>query len=156
MQDADSGQWGVWVYDPATGYWLQERRERDLGYTEEDGSLCVLKEDGSLWRMDGAFEQNGVWSATFCEMTETYHGRKTYSKLLLRYSLGEDATIRAEVSADGGPFREVAFRKNEGGFGTAVLPIAPMRCDKFRIRLSGTGYCRVESLVRKFHIGGEW
>jgi hypothetical protein len=154
--DSDSDQWGVWVYDPAAGYWLQERRERDLGYTEEDGSLCVLKEDGSLWRMDGDFERVGRWSATFCEMTETYHGRKTYSKLLLRYSLGEGATIRAEISADGGEFKEVAFHKNEGVFGTAVLPISPMRCDKFRIRLSGTGYCRVESLVRKFRIGGEW
>ena len=35
------------------------------------------------------------------------------------------------------------------------LPIIPRRCDHFRIRMTGTGGCRLYSLVREVYNGSE-
>ena len=41
-----------------------------------------------------------------------------------------------------------AFTTNETKF--IAIPLAPVRCDKFRIKLIGTGRCTVEALTRTF------
>ena len=35
------------------------------------------------------------------------------------------------------------------------LPIVPRRCDHFRIRMTGSGGCRLYSLVREVYTGSE-
>ena len=35
------------------------------------------------------------------------------------------------------------------------LPIIPRRCDHYRLRLEGTGQCRVHSMVRELYVGSE-
>ena len=156
MQDLSDGEWGVWVYDPKLGIWLQEREGRDAGYAMRLGEFYTLT-DGSVYATyaTDAFEADGEWSATFCEITETVHGRKKYSQLKLRYVLDPGAELKAEIRCDGGEWKTLAFHKNTDGRRTAVLPIRPNRCDRFQIRLSGRGYCRVESLVRRFRVGGD-
>lgn len=156
MQDLSDGEWGVWVYDPKLGIWLQEREGRDAGYAMRLGEFYTLT-DGSVYATyaTDAFEADGEWSATFCEITETVHGRKKYSRLKLRYVLDPGAELKAEIRCDGGEWKTLAFHKNTDGRRTAVLPIRPNRCDRVQIRLSGRGYCRVESLVRRFRVGGD-
>ncbi len=39
---------------------------------------------------------------------------------------------------------------------TLQIPILPVRCDNFRIRLSGKGPCLIKSLVRDFTVGSEY
>ena len=39
---------------------------------------------------------------------------------------------------------------------TLQVPILPVRCDNFRIRLSGKGGCLVKSIIREFALGSEY
>lgn len=157
MEDEKDGSGGVWVFDPNTGLWQQEDKERAVGFCYMDGDFYMLSGAGVLTKeRSDTFEAEGVWSATFAPMTEMVHERKCYSTILLRYTPHEDSVLKVEVSTDGGAFSEVAIRKHDAKAGTAVLPIRPNRCDKFQIRLSGVGYCRIESMVRKMRAGGLW
>lgn len=157
MEDEKDGSGGVWVFDPNTGLWQQEDKERAVGFCYMDGDFYILSGAGVLTKeRSDSFEAEGVWSATFAPMTEMVHERKCYSTILLRYTPHEGSVLKVEVSTDGGAFCEVAIRKHDAKAGTAVLPIRPNRCDKFQIRLSGTGYCRIESMVRKVRAGGLW
>lgn len=157
MEDEKDGSGGVWVFDPNTGLWQQEDKERAVGFCYMDGDFYMLSGAGVLTKgRSDTFEAEGVWSATFAPMTEMVHERKCYSTILLRYTPHEGSVLKVEVSTDGGAFSEVAIRKHDAKAGTAVLPIRPNRCDKFQIRLSGVGYCRIESMVRKMRAGGLW
>ncbi len=53
------------------------------------------------------------------------------------------------------PFRQVFSTHNERAK-TLQVPILPVRCDNFRIRLSGKGGCLVKSIIREFALGSEY
>ena len=95
------------------------------------------------------------WSATLCPFNEMVHGRKGYSRLYLRADLEAGAWVKAEVSADGAPFRQVYLGHNDHAK-TLQIPILPTRCDTFTVRLSGVGECIIKSFVREFSVGSEY
>ena len=103
------------------------------------------------------YEEEGPisWSATLCQFDETVHGRKGYSRLYLRADLEAGAWLKAEISTDGGPFRQVYSGHDERAK-TVQIPILPVRCDNFRVRLTGKGVCVIKSFVREFSVGSEY
>lgn len=155
MQDTRTDAWGLWVFDPATGLWLQEGAERVLDFANLDGTLYMLM-DGGRVLMAGQTDSDEVieWEATFCEMTEQHHERKCYSRLLLRMDLEPGAFCRGEISTDGGRFREVGILHGARNK-TGEMLVQPTNCDRFQVRLKGRGRCRLKSLIREFTFGGE-
>lgn len=155
----DEGEnWSLFVYDTKRGFWLREDDTHAVDFATLDGKLYFLSGSTNALiqaETDRADEGSPLWSATLCQMDETTHGKKGYSKLLLRCDMAADAWLKVEISVDGGPFQEVFSTHNEHAK-TFVLPILPRRCDSFRIRLSGKGETMVKSLVREFTIGSEY
>ena len=86
------------------------------------------------------------WSARFCPFYEGTQEMKDYKWIRLRH----DGTVRVRVSDDSSEWTQ-----EYEGSGKANIPLAPMRCDKMEIELSGTGECKVGSMVREFHVGSE-
>lgn len=155
MQD-ESGAWGLYTFDPALGFWLREDGTHAAEFARVGGTLYYLDTDrGQLVSMETDTDPDIAWSATLCRMDETSHGRKGYSKLYLRTDLSAGGWIKAEISTDGGPFRQV-YQGHNSRARTLVIPILPQRCDNFQIRLSGKGQCIVRSLVREFSLGSEY
>lgn len=156
MKGAD-GSWGMYVYDTMRGIWLREDDTHAMDFANLGGTLCFLDAaDKTLYTtgQDDSEEGRIQWSASFAPFHETVHGRKGYSRLFLRLELSAGAWCKAEISEDGGAFRQV-WLDSEARQGTVVVPIRPARCDAFRVRLSGKGRCVVKSLVRRFEIGSE-
>lgn len=154
MQDKHSGEWGIWVFDTATGAWLQEDETQSVSFTNVSETVYMVSAEGKLQILHAEDSEEKVpWSATFCSIDETIHNRKCYSGLLLRYEADEGSSIKAEISCDGGPWREVKNVRAEG-HKTSILPIRPNRCDSFQLRISGEGRVRLRSLVRKVTTGG--
>lgn len=148
MEDTQTGESGTWVFDPATRIWLKEDIAAS-GFAYLDGILYTA-ENGNVCKQDD--EANVEWSATFCEMTETYMERKSYSRILIRMDLDRGAFCKGEISEDGKPWKTVGTLN---GGKTGELLIRPTNCDRFRIRLSGKGKCLVKAMVREFTLGGE-
>lgn len=153
----ERGDWELYVFDTLRAIWLREDDTRAADFAYLDGTLYYL--DGRTGRLmmtgqDHSEEGPVAWSATLCQMDETTHGRKGYSRLYLRADMEAGAWLRVEVSTDGQPFRQVFSTHNERAR-TLQIPILPVRCDNFRVRLSGKGMCVVKSLVREFSVGSE-
>ena len=156
MREVKRG-WNLYVFDPLRNIWLREDQTHAADFAQLDGVLYYLDADsGQVMATGQDTGEEGLipWSATFCQMDEVVHGRKGYSKLYLRADLEAGAWLKAEVSVDGAPFRQVFAGHNERAK-TVQIPILPTRCDNFRIRLSGKGGCILKSLVREFTIGSE-
>lgn len=154
----ERGTWELYVFDTQRGLWLREDETHAIDFAYLDGTLYYLDAGNGKLIMTGqdSSEEGPVkWSATLCQMDETTHGRKSYSRLYLRTDMEAGAWLRVEISADGSPFRQVFSTHNERAR-TLVIPILPARCDNFRIRLSGKGVCIIRSLVREFAAGSEY
>ena len=149
--------WNLYVYDPARGIWIREDDTHAADFAHLDGVLYYLDADSKKVVMAGQDDiEEGLipWGATLCQMDESVHGRKGYSKLYLRADMEEGAWIKVEISTDNTPFHQVYAGHNERSK-TLQIPIFPTRCDNFRIRLSGQGNCLLKSLAREFTIGSE-
>ena len=150
--------WELYVFDTKRGIWLREDETHALDWAYLDGTLYYLDAaSGKLMTTGQDTEEEGpiAWSATLCQMDETSHGQKCYSKLFLRADMEAGAWLKVEISTDGRPFRQVFSTHNERAK-TLQVPILPVRCDNFRIRLSGKGGCLIKSIVREFALGSEY
>lgn len=150
--------WELYVFDTLRAIWLREDDTHAVDFAHLDGALYYLDGDTGKLMMTGQdhSEEGPVrWSATLCQLDETTHGRKGYSKLYLRADMEAGAWLKVEVSTDGHPFRQVFSTHNKLAK-TLQIPILPVRCDNFRIRLSGKGMCIIKSMVREFSVGSEY
>lgn len=153
-----NGAWELYVFDTAKGIWLREDETHATDFAYLDGTLYYLDgRNGKVIRTGQDREEEGriEWALTFCRFNETTLGRKGYSRLYLRVELEAGAWLKAEVSPDGAPFRQVYLTHNEHAR-TMQIPILPTRCDSFLVRLSGKGECKIKSIVREFAVGSEY
>lgn len=154
MERSDTETWELLAYDTRTGLWLKEEDRKAVAFARKGGELYMLS-GASIYALDQGEDDQGQpidWSATFTPFDETTHRRKYPSRLLVRLELGEGAWVEAELSRDGGPFRNVWT--SHGHATTAVIPIRPGRCDRYQLRLKGKGRCLLRSLEREFSLGG--
>lgn len=143
-----------YVYDPGKSTWHVEA-DRGADALTAWGGVVWFAMGGRLWASGaegGAAEGPVAWSATLCPFRETVENRKCFSRLTARVVLEDGAWIKAEVSCDGAPFRQV-FLSDRTRQGTILIPIRPQRCDSFTVRLSGRGGFTLLSLTREFQIG---
>lgn len=154
----ERGTWELYVFDTRRAIWLREDDTHAIDFAYLDGTLYYLDAGSGklvMTRQDSSEEGPVRWSATLCQIDETTQGRKGYSKLYLRTDMDAGAWLKVEISTDGAPFRQVFSTHNERAR-TMQIPILPVRCDNFRIRLSGKGVCIIKSLVREFAVGSEY
>lgn len=157
MQDTQTGEWGLWVFDTERGIWLREDSSHVLDFTMLDGELLFLSGDGTTVYQTDQEDPEGEridWFAEFYPMDETVHNKKGYSKLFFRLELAAGAWVKAEIREDLGPYRQVGIFHGQLER-TPTLVLVPGRCDSFQIKLSGLGRCVVKSMVREFDLGSE-
>lgn len=157
MQREDKS-WELYVFDTIRGLWLREDAIHAVDFAYLDGTLYFLDGSNKRVRMmgqDNSEEGPVAWSATLCQFDETSLGRKGYSRLYLRADMEAGAWLKIEVSADNAPFRQVFATHNQRAK-TMTIPILPVRCDNFQIKLTGKGMCVIKSIVREFSLGSEF
>ncbi len=154
----ETGGWELYVLDTARGIWLREDNTHAADWAYLDGTLYYLDAATGKVMMTGqdrSEEGRISWSATFCPFNETVHGKKGYSRLYLRVELEAGAWVKVEISADGGPYKQVYVGHDERAR-TLQIPILPTRCDSFKVRLTGKGECVIKSFIREFSVGSEY
>ena len=153
MQEEGTDAWNLFVFDPDTGVWLREDDTHAIDFARQDTMLHLLDaKSGDVYTVEQGTEALD-WMAQFYPFDDTAYGKRGYSKLWLKLELDPGAWVKAEVSCDTGPFRQVGLWNERRE--TFTANIVPGRCDTFRLRLSGHGGCVVKSLVREFDVGSE-
>lgn len=160
----DGEGWRLCVYDSRSGMWHVEDESRIVSAAYHDGNLYFANADGEVWITgsilyppeETAPEAAFDWYAEFTDFTDDSPNKKGVGKVQLRIEVEEGASCRVLIQMDSdGKWQQVG-RTLEGDVKRSYyLPIIPRRCDHYRLRLEGTGACRVHSMVRELYVGSE-
>ena len=160
----EDGSAGLYVYDTQRGTWHLEDESRISHFTKLDGCLYFLNDKGEIWitgnagtpPADAEPEPDFEWSAEFSDFTHKDPNKKGISKLQLRLELDDGARMQVWLQFDSdGNWMQVGSAISEGVKRSYYLPIVPRRADHYRLKLTGTGDCRVHSLVQEIYSGSE-
>ena len=162
MQGED-GTWLLHVYDAQRGLWHTEDATHATHFARCGGNLYFLNDAGEIWiagnvreAPEGAAPEGPVtWMAEFGDFTEDNPNKKGVSKLQIRLELDEGARADVLIQFDSDGVWEPVSSLEAAAKRSYYLPIIPRRADHYRLKLEGTGACRVYSLVREFYSGSE-
>lgn len=148
--------WGMFVYDPDRGIWLREDGTHATHFAKDGGSLIYI-DDGTkkLMQCGSSYTEEGriPWSATLSRMDEGTLDRKHYMRIRIRADIDAGAWLKVETNCDGRGWKQV-YMTHDKRARTIDVPLLPVRCDGFQIRLSGMGLCTIRSIVREYTTGG--
>lgn len=152
----DENGWQIYVYDTWTGLWFKEDAVQALGFAFADGILYMVGASGALWSL-GTEDSNGVeWSMETGDYMEGDPNKTGMGKLQVRLELDAGATAAVQIQFDScgvwQTCRTVTGAKTKQTF---LIPIIPRRCDHYRIRIHGTGGCKIYSIAREYYHASE-
>ena len=148
------------VYDTARGLWHRQDDADIMAFTVCDGALYGLARDGRLLDMTGGSGQQETalrWMAETGELGLSQPENKYLARLELRVQPEERARLEASASYDGGRSWETLGQVIGGDGQTRgyLLHLRPRRCRQVRLRLQGTGRCRVFSMSAVYEKGSD-
>ena len=155
MQKVADESWHLFVYDPRNGMWHREDETHAQQFAYCAGALNYIDATtGKIMATSGGKDEKIHWYAQLGEFIEYSEDKKIYSKIKVRMKLDAGARVNISVSVDGGDFQlaSTVYAQSER---VAYVPIIPIRCDRFAIKLDGVGGCKVESIVREYTSGSE-
>ena len=155
MQKTADETWHLFVFDPRNGMWHREDETHAQQFAFCAGELTYIDAvTGKIMATSGGTDEEIQWHAQLGEFIEFSDDKKIYSKVKVRMRLDAGANVTISLSVDGGEFQPVSevYAQSDR---VAFVPIIPIRCDRFAIRLDGVGGCKVESIVREYTSGSE-
>lgn len=163
MTDRETEERAVFVYDIAGGLWMKEDEKDILFMARHGGAVWSIAEDGILTvhgrpaRLPSWYREEDElsWYAEFGDIAEQAPEKKRIVKLLLRLELedGAQAAVKLQYDSDGIWRRAGAIWP--GKKRSVVLPLVPRRYDHLRLRIEGTGMCRISSLSLETAAGSD-
>ncbi len=147
--DTDNGR-EEFVFDTENNFWSKSGVRNVNGYFSYGEEVYRLMPQG-IEKISTETDSETEWFAEFCLFDEGYHNTKNYSRLYITAQLYDNAWIRAEISCDGEPWKNVMTkygRKKEH----ITIPCTIKNCYEVNLRLSGKGRSVIESVVREFTV----
>ena len=153
----DGTDWALFAWDTEHDLWAKEDATHALAFAWCQ-DLFMLDSEGRLWAIDplhatGALESFS-WAVETGEYKEQTANEKGMIKLQLRLELEGGAECALSVSYDGGEWEHVQ-RITAQKHGTYHLAVVPRRCDRYALRLEGTGMAWLYELTRETYTGSE-
>ena len=138
------------VFDTDIGAWHIEDDMRATDFCYYKGNLLFIT-DGSIKTYGGA-SGSIEWMAEFGPFDEYMEDKKVYSKMKMRLKMyeGSQMSLYMKINNDDWELVDTLQADEET---SAYLPIIPRRCDKYSIKLVGTGRVKLESLTRRYRAG---
>lgn len=159
---SEEGTWGLYVYDTQRGLWHKEDETHVIHFARWAGNLYFLNEQGELWitgnvqdpPADVTEETDVEWMAEFADFTADEPNKKGISKIQIRLELEQGAKAQAWLMCDSdGVWLPVGDALGEDVKRSYYLPIIPRRADHYRLKITGTGGCRIHSIAREHYTG---
>lgn len=161
IEGADGGV-SFCVYDARRGMWHVEDETRAVGFCRYNGNACFLEAGGGIWLTgtilggEGTEETDFGWAAEFGDFTDDDPNKKGVSKLQIRLELDEGAQAAVWLQFDSaGEWIRAGQAIRKGAKRSCILPIVPRRGDHYRMKIEGSGGCRIHSIVREYYSGSE-
>ena len=164
------GEYSLLVYDPRRGTWHREDNTHVISFCRLAGNTYYLDDEGYITVTgnilentvpdygdeDAGLEEDFDWYAEFSDFTEGSPNKKGVSKLLIRLEPDDGAFVRVYLRFDSaGGWTQAGETAVSGVKRSVYLPIIPRRGDHYRLRIEGTGGCKVYSIAREYYEGSE-
>lgn len=151
------GSSDLFVYDLGKRLWHRED-SAPMDYLVPGGGSLYGAMDTQLWDLTcktGTPEETVSWMAVTGDLGLELPEQKYISRLTLRLSLDPGATLEVFAQYD----RERTWVKLGQVYGTSLrsfsLPMRPRRCDQLRLKLRGSGMCKLYSITKTLEKGSE-
>lgn len=160
----------LFVYDESIGLWHREDNLQAEEFTTVGGELYYVDKDGYINSIYGTSamslaptggetfweEEDPVeWEAETGEILYSYPDRRYLSRLQIRTELEQGSTIKVDLKYDNDDEWQNVYEKTEEHRKTRLIPVKPRRCDTVRIRISGTGGCKVFGIGKTLELGSD-
>ena len=160
MRDED-GAWHMFVFDEAKGLWFREDDTHATAFAAVHGQLYYLDEGGRLMAVRGLNEPGATVEADFEWYAETgdllvnMPDNKYVSRIQIRAGVDKSATLKLEMMYDSDGVWQTVFERGYSKKASFTVPIIPMRCDHFRMRISGVGRSCIYAVGKQIERGSE-
>jgi len=164
--ETEKGAKRLFVYDLQHGLWEKESELLAVQFTKSiDGQLYAMCADnvyGIGSRNNSIYTQEQVldeeWTEFYAETGEMGYESPDHSyvsRITLRAFIPTRSELRVEISYDDRPYDTVGTLRGHSEISSQSLPFAPLRCDHFKIKISGHGDVRVYSMALTIERGSE-
>lgn len=162
MED-EKGDGHLFVLDTRRGIWVREDDLRPVGFGLLEGDLYAMDETGEIVILGRTLnppdsyedEEDVAWAVEFGDIASRYPDRKRITKIQLRLELEEKAGARVLLKYDSEDDWRTAAEISARRKRSVVIPVVPRRTDHFRLRIEGTGDCRISSMAVELARGSE-
>ena len=148
------------VYDTGKRMWHRQDALDVMAFARENGRMLLLCRDGRLLDTEGSSgtEEAAVqWSAESGDLGLYTPEHKYLARLELRLKAEAGAEVKAYIRYDGGEQWEQAGSVTFTAEQTrgAVMHLRPRRCGHLRLKLAGSGACRIYSAAAVYEKGSD-
>lgn len=144
------GKPNLFVYDTSLGVWMREDDTLVTEFAPYLGQLYWLS-GKEVWSATGG-DALVEWSVQLGRFEEVYGEKKIISRLFVLADMEPGADMLVEMQTDGGEWKTVSHQRESGH---RRIPIIPVRCMYFAVRLSGHGKVVIRSVVRRMREGSD-
>lgn len=145
------------VYDLTHRLWTREDAIDATAFALVGKTLYMLA--GNIYKLEQGNDATLAWSAELVTITENSRKlvstvKRYYQRLVLRLDMAADSSVTVQVREDFGDWRTVLSASTT----REVLKDVNMpakRCDRFDVKISGTGKVTIRDLTRVFVRGSE-
>lgn len=156
----------IFVYDGKNGVWTVESISsaascmcsdgKNLYYIDYSGLLVAQNGIGEVAKnAEFTTEDNFDWFAESGDIGYTSDDRAYISRLSLRIRPRAQTKINLDISYDSSGKWHRLYTLRSPGCRSITLPVIPVRCDTFKIRVSGTGECSFLSASAVYERGSD-
>lgn len=143
------------IYTPGEQVWMKEDDTLFQFCQYSEGDLHYVDASNNLRKIYGTSDDKLAW---FLETPDKFGGsldQKRISKIKLNLWLPVNSEVYVYMKFDDGPMwiRKGYIRSTKNK--TYTIPIIPMRCSKYRIRLEGTGQFKMIGMSYEIEAGSE-
>lgn len=169
MQNVEDNTWHLFCYDTKRGMWHREdnlhvtyfsKYDNDLFYFDEDdnfGTIFGTKGHDNSMEVAGETHIEGdiPWYVETGNIGMESPDQKTLSRFIirLRADIGTQITISMQYDSTGIWENKRAITSHS--LASFNIPVIPRRCDHMRMKIEGTGACKIFSISKETEQGSE-
>ena len=142
------------VYDLDRKLWMREDNTRAEAFAMLDNVLNFLS-SGIIYQTMQGPDPDLEWSVELVPFDETKVIRKRYIHLALRLDMTPGSKVTVQVSYDNSGEWKTLLDEDTKVDVAKRIAFTPKRCDRMRIRISGTGVVKLRDLTREYYPGSE-
>lgn len=148
-----NGTFVLMVFDVSTGMWHVEDDIHVIDFCYYKGKLLMIIGTNIKYANASEGEANMPWHVEFGAFDEFIENKKVYSKIRMNLEMKTGSTLAVKIKEEGGSWETVQTIGTATTDTEETVVVVPRRCNRYSIRLEGTGRVQIRTLTRQYRVG---